>query len=242
MTADGGNAMTDQASAGSLHPGADAAQIADAGERIVAARLDHPIARRLLEELDAEYARRYPELVDGSGGAREMRLFPPFVFEPPYGAAFLVLHDDRAIAGGAFMELDERTVELKRIWTASAYRRRGLARRIVAVLEAEAAARGYSRSYLTTGPRQPEAVRTYLGAGYTPLFRLDDDWESIGGLAFEKRLEPTGPRTRPRYILARLKHWRQRRIADRGRREHGLPNARLDDPGAPWAANPSTTP
>ncbi|MGY1643959.1 GNAT family N-acetyltransferase [Geodermatophilus sp. SYSU D00703] len=56
------------------------------------------------------------------------------------------------------------------MWTAAAHRRRGLARRVLAELETRAAARGYTRVYLTTGLRQPEAEALYLAAGWTPLF------------------------------------------------------------------------
>ena len=40
---------------------------------------------------------------------------------------------------------------------------------LVTRLEAEIAARGYSRIYLTTGDRQPEAEALYLSMGYTRL-------------------------------------------------------------------------
>lgn len=82
------------------------------------------------------------------------------------------------------------TAELKRIWTHSAHRRRGLARQVLVELEQRAAGRGYTRIYLTTGPRQPEAAGLYLGAGYTPLFDVTRDPEEIGPLAFEKWLCP----------------------------------------------------
>ncbi|MDF2846368.1 MAG: family N-acetyltransferase [Oerskovia sp.] len=82
------------------------------------------------------------------------------------------------------------TAELKRIWTHSAHRRRGLARQVLGELEQRAAERGYPRVYLTTGPRQPEAAGLYLSAGYTPLFDVTRDPEEIGPLAFEKWLCP----------------------------------------------------
>lgn len=56
------------------------------------------------------------------------------------------------------------------MWTSSAHRRRGLARRVLTELEERAAARGYSRMFLTTGPLQPEAKALYLAAGWNPLF------------------------------------------------------------------------
>ncbi|MCY1246786.1 hypothetical protein D9M72_600550 [compost metagenome] len=53
-------------------------------------------------------------------------------------------------------------------------------------LEAQAARQGYSRSYLTTGFRQPEAVGLYLANGYTALFDVDADLEVYKTLPFEK--------------------------------------------------------
>ena len=40
---------------------------------------------------------------------------------------------------------------------------------LLAELEREAAEAGYRRVFLTTGPRQPEAVGLYLATGYTAL-------------------------------------------------------------------------
>jgi polar amino acid transport system permease protein len=59
---------------------------------------------------------------------------------------------------------------------------------VLAELERTAAAAGYRRLYLTTGPRQPEAKGLYLAAGYTPLFDVTADPMTIGPLPFEKPL------------------------------------------------------
>jgi hypothetical protein len=59
---------------------------------------------------------------------------------------------------------------------------------VLAELEAEAVRRGYTKLYLTTGPRQPEARNLYLATGYTALFDLDADPEEIMHLAFSKDL------------------------------------------------------
>lgn len=85
------------------------------------------------------------------------------------------------------------TTEFKRIWTHAAHRRQGLSRRVLAELEAEAARRGYVRVFLTTGPRQPEAIALYLGTGYTPLFDVDADPEQIGLHSFEKLIGSPPP-------------------------------------------------
>ncbi|MFD8211596.1 GNAT family N-acetyltransferase [Streptomyces sp. NPDC059695] len=145
-----------------------------------------PLARPLLDELAHEYTTRY-------GSAHDLHRYPAAEFAPPHGAFLLLMEQGRPVAGGAYRRYDEDTAELKRIWTHSAHRRRGLARRVLTVLEREAAARGYSRIYLTTGPRQPEAKGLYLASGYRPLFDVSADPESIGPLPFEKFLENPKP-------------------------------------------------
>ncbi|MFE6688144.1 GNAT family N-acetyltransferase [Streptomyces sp. NPDC057743] len=146
-----------------------------------------PLAQPLLAELTHEYSTRYDHPVDLD------REYPPEEFGPPGGAFLLLLEDGNPVAGGAYRRYDAHTAELKRIWTHSAHRRRGLARRVLTALEEHAAGRGYTRLYLTTGPRQPEAKNLYLAARYRPLFDLTADPESIGPLPFEKHLEIPRP-------------------------------------------------
>lgn len=137
--------------------------------------------RPLLEGLAEEYHSRY-------GSNDELTRFPGSDFAPPDGAFLVLVEDGVTVAGGAFRRYDETTAELKRIWTHPDHRRRGLGMVVVRELEEEAARRGYRRIHLSTGPRQPEATRLYVAAGYRPLFDLTADPETIGGLAFEKPL------------------------------------------------------
>ncbi|RKT15924.1 acetyltransferase (GNAT) family protein [Streptomyces sp. 1114.5] len=150
--------------------------------------IDDPLVEPLLRELTHEYVTRY-----GPKGYREMTRYPAEAFAEPHGVLLLLLEDGEPVAGGAYKRYDERTAEVKRVWTHSAHRRRGLARRVLAELERTAAAAGYTRFHLTTGPRQPEARGLYLAAGYTPLFDLTADPLTIGSLPFEKRLPALVP-------------------------------------------------
>jgi GNAT superfamily N-acetyltransferase len=147
------------------------------------------LARPLLDELEYEYDTRYGDFF-GERASTELSRYPAELFAPSHGGAFvLLLRDGVPIAGGAFKLYDERTAELKRIWTSSGHRRQGLARRVVDELEAEAARQGYARVYLTTGPRQPEAKALYLAAGYRPLYDTALTPEEVGIHPFEKTLE-----------------------------------------------------
>lgn len=126
-----------------------------------------PLAEPLLAELALEYATRYGGTVERVG--TWLRGYPADEFDAPGGGMLVGLLDGQPVTGGAFRRFDAETAELKRIWTDSAHRRRGLARNLLVELEADIAARGYRRIYLTTGDRQPEAEALYLATGYHRL-------------------------------------------------------------------------
>lgn len=170
----------------------------DTNIKLIHSRLDAPEAAPLVTELGHEYATRYGEYHDVDSPPDtpyEIDMYPPLVFEPPYGDFLLLMRDEQAIAGGAFMYFDDFTAEIKRVWTARKHRRQGHSRTIMAALEDSMIERGYRNAILSTGPRQPEAHGLYLDMGYTPLFDVSADLEEIGDLYFEKELAPhnTGP-------------------------------------------------
>lgn len=153
-----------------------------------------PRAKPLIDELIYEYDSRYGNYFSDEGAAAELNRYPPEAFAPPVGNFVLLIRDGEAIGGGAFKFYDERTAEFKRIWTRSDLRRQGLARQVLVELEAQAARQGYSRIYLTTGFRQPEAVGLYLKYGYTALFDTKIDPEIYKTLPFEKDIRHLAPR------------------------------------------------
>ncbi|MGW6731845.1 GNAT family N-acetyltransferase [Streptomyces sp. NPDC055013] len=151
---------------------------------VVQVPVSDPRVRPLLRELGHEYSTRY-----GKDAHAEISRYPDEEFTEAHGGLLLLLLEGgEPVAGGAFRRYDATTAELKRIWTHSAHRRRGLARRVIAELERAAGTHGYRRIHLTTGPRQPEARGLYLATGYTPLFDTEADPETIGPLPFEKHL------------------------------------------------------
>jgi GNAT superfamily N-acetyltransferase len=154
--------------------------------QFVAVHQNDPLASPLLDELSAEYGTRY-----GTSDEEEyndLRAYPAAEFDPPGGVLIVAVSSGVPVAGGAFRRYDRSTAELKRMWTASGHRRRGYGKLVVAELERIALQRGYTRVYLTTGWRQPEAVALYLSTGYTPLYDPSLPADDIGVHPFEKQL------------------------------------------------------
>jgi GNAT superfamily N-acetyltransferase len=112
------------------------------------------------------------------------------MFVPPDGV-FLVIRDDdgRAVGCGGIARFDETRGEVKRMYVVPAARGRGLGRRLLVELEAQASELGYTSVVLETGDRQPEALGLYESAGFEriPCYPPYDTREL--SLCFEKRLE-----------------------------------------------------
>jgi GNAT superfamily N-acetyltransferase len=122
---------------------------------------DDPVAQELIGRVQQEYVQRY----GGPDGA----VVTPEEFVPPHGL-FLVAEVAGVPAGcGAWRVYPPGGVEIKRVYVAPDFRRRGLAQLIVAVLESSAAAAGHGNVVLNTGDRQPEAIALYTDLGYSPV-------------------------------------------------------------------------
>jgi GNAT superfamily N-acetyltransferase len=122
---------------------------------------DDPDLQVLVEEVQTEYVRRY--------GGRDRTPIDPTEFAPPSGAFLLGHLDARPVACGAYRRHQEGVAELKRMYVRADSRRRGIARELLAELEARAHTAGYVRAVLETGLAQPEALALYDSAGWTPI-------------------------------------------------------------------------
>ncbi len=155
---------------------------------VVRSSLLEPAAQPLIDGLVSEYDGRYGAASRPGGARAEIFRYTVSLFSHPLGDFLLLQRDGETVAGGAFMSHDDETAEMKRIWTHPNLRRQGLARAIVLALEESAAQLGYTRSYLSTGFRQPEAVALYLSLGYRPLFDTSADPSLYRSLPFEKHI------------------------------------------------------
>lgn len=120
-----------------------------------------PLAQLLVEQVQQEYVARY--------GGRDEAVVDPGEFRPPAGL-FLVAEVAGVPAGcGAWRAYPPGGAEIKRVYVAPGFRRRGLAQVLMAELEASAARAGHRSVVLNTGQRQPEAVALYRELGYGPV-------------------------------------------------------------------------
>ncbi|QHC20647.1 GNAT family N-acetyltransferase [Streptomyces sp. GS7] len=128
-------------------------------------RYDHPDAVRLDEEVQQEYVRRY--------GDGDLTPLDPRMFAPPHGIYLIAYESGRPLATGGWRVQEDTgegyapgDAEIKRMFVIPEARGRGLARRILATLEADARAAGRTRMVLETGTEQPEAITLYTSSGY----------------------------------------------------------------------------
>jgi ribosomal protein S18 acetylase RimI-like enzyme len=127
----------------------------------------HPDVVTLVERVQEFYVERY--------GGRDDDPTTPADFEDPTGAFFVGYLDDAPVTMGAWRLVaaerlgTTRLAEIKRMYVEPALRGRGLARRMLAHLEATAAEAGLEALILSTGAMQPEAIALYESAGYRPI-------------------------------------------------------------------------
>src|SRR5947207_7534106 len=130
---------------------------------IVRAELTAEVSRRLIALLNAELSGLYPE-----PGANHFQLNTEEL-APGRGTFLVVYRGGTAVGCGALRLLDAETAELKRMYLSPIVRGKGLGRRLVAALEAEARALGVRRLVLETGVRQAAALALYRATGFHPI-------------------------------------------------------------------------
>jgi GNAT superfamily N-acetyltransferase len=144
--------------------------------------LDEPGGQAMIAGFEADIAARYPGWTPGSGPG----LTPADVL-PPDGRLVVAYLGSDAAGCGAFKRLDERHVEVKRVFVAPEARGRGVARAIVGRLEELAHDAGYAVVRLDVGDNQPEAFALYQSLGYTEIPDYNNNpWASFW---FEKPLD-----------------------------------------------------
>jgi DNA-binding MarR family transcriptional regulator/N-acetylglutamate synthase-like GNAT family acetyltransferase len=142
----------------------------------------HPDARRAVQAYVTELADRFEAGFDPalsiSAADDEM--------SPPAGLFLLATLHGEAVGCGALKFHPGAPAEIKRMWVAAEARGLGVGRRLLAELEARAAARGVRRLRLETNRALTEAIGLYRSAGYREVAAFND--EPYADHWFEKAL------------------------------------------------------
>lgn len=147
---------------------------------LVATRADSPEAVACLSRYVSELETRFETGFD----AARSRPSGPSAVEP---MVFLIARlEGRDVGCAALYEAGDRTAEIKRMWVAPDVRGRGIARRLLERLEAEASSRGKARLVLDTNRTLIEAMALYERSGFRRIERYNDN--PYADFFYEKRL------------------------------------------------------
>lgn len=153
---------------------------------------DSPDARLLLAALDAYLSSLYrPE--------EQHTHLPPGDVAPGRGTFLVARIEVRdgtgdpggrapAVGCGAVRLRDPATAEVKRMWVEPEARRHGVARTLIAALEAHARDLGATRGVLETGVHQVEALPFYRAAGWRQIPCFDEYALTPTSVCFAKDL------------------------------------------------------
>lgn len=148
----------------------------------------HPHAQHCLAEYFAELDRRF----DGGFDPSHSRPTPLDEMRPPAGVFLLATLHGEPVGCGGLRFHGAAPVEIKRMWVAPAARGLGVGRRLLATLEAHAAAEGHHVVQLDTNRSLLQAISMYGAAGYREVEAFND--EPYAHHWFEKDLRaPAAP-------------------------------------------------
>jgi putative acetyltransferase len=148
--------------------------------RIETVPFDHPDAEGLRVAQRAELTLRYGTPDSEPGPA-------PTAADV---AAFLLARDvdGRAIGCGGLRELGDGVGEVKRMYVVPERRRGGVAAAVLAALEADALARGWTHLRLETGTEQPDAMAFYERQRYVRIPNFGHYTSSQLSVCYERAL------------------------------------------------------
>jgi DNA-binding MarR family transcriptional regulator/GNAT superfamily N-acetyltransferase len=147
----------------------------------------HPDARRAVGAYVAELAARF----DGGFDPAQSISAGDDELTPPAGLFLVATLYSDVVGCGALKFHHDAPAELKRMWVSPAVRGLGLGRRLLAELEAQAAAHGVRTLRLETNRALGEAISLYRTAGYREVEAFND--EPYAHHWFEKTLPDQPP-------------------------------------------------
>ncbi|MGI9437707.1 MAG: GNAT family N-acetyltransferase [Geminicoccaceae bacterium] len=109
--------------------------------------------------------------------------------EAAEGVMLVAWLDHEPVGCGVIRPLEDGIGEIKRMYVSPSCRRQGVARKILAALEALAPKLGFQNIRLETGTLQPEAIALYKRAGYARIEPFGEYVDDPLSICFEKWLD-----------------------------------------------------
>lgn len=126
--------------------------------KIIRTNSTHPDFINLVKNLDADLA-----VIDGG----DHSFYAQFNKIDSIKHTVVAYQDNEPLACGAIKAFSPNTMEVKRMYTATKSRGKGIATQVINELEKWAAELGYEKCILETGKRQPDAIALYQKNGYS---------------------------------------------------------------------------
>ena len=145
---------------------------------------DNADFRGLVSRLDSELAKR-----DGSQHA----FYHQFNGLEGLDRVVLAMEAGQAVGCGALKAYGQDSLEVKRMFTLTSCRGRGVGTAILKALEVWALEDGYRRIVLETGLRQPEAILLYEKSAYRRIANYGPYSGVANSVCFEKHLGSVDP-------------------------------------------------
>ena len=99
----------------------------------------------------------------------------------------VIVYENKIPVGcGAIKQFDEKTMEIKRMFTSPNYRGKGIASLILGELEKWATELSFYKCILETGVKQPDAIGLYYKNGYKLISNYGQYKGAINSKCFEK--------------------------------------------------------
>lgn len=128
--------------------------------KIIRTDSSHGGFNALIKQLDVELAQ-----IDG----KEHSFYAQYNKTDHIKHVIVAFDEEIPVACGAIKTFDNETMEVKRMYTSTQYRNKGIASLILAELEKWSAEMNYRFCILETGLRQPDAIQLYRKNGYLTI-------------------------------------------------------------------------
>lgn len=112
----------------------------------------------------------------------------PATYQVAGAACWLAMEQDQPVGSIALLPLSGTTAELDAMYVISAHRGTGTAQQLMETMEDYARKNGFAILQLRAGAPQPEALRFYEKAGFTPIPAFGKWASDPTALCFEKKL------------------------------------------------------